>query len=76
MLTKDSLEIDQGQNLQTLTENSTRSSRESETVSQPAGAAVHRHQLSGANRLNSALWELGGIRGATGWKEQAAASQS
>lgn len=53
-----------------------RSSREPEKVSKPAGTAVHRHQLSSANRLNFALWELGGIRGATGQREQAAVSQS
>ncbi|MEJ1285290.1 hypothetical protein NN561_016282 [Cricetulus griseus] len=39
-LTWDSLEIDQGKNPQSPTDNSTMSSRESETAGEPAGAVV------------------------------------
>lgn len=67
-LTGDSLEIDQGKNPQSPRDSFTRSSRQPGTASKPAGAAVPMPQLSGAKRVNSALWELGGGRGATGWK--------
>lgn len=75
-LTGDSSETDQGKNPQSPRDSFTRSSRQPGTVSKPAGAAVPMPQLSWAKRLNSALWELGGGRGSTGWKVRAAASQS